>query len=73
MNRLYLVGNGFDCAHGMPTRYSDFILWYIKSCFEEANLNGKLENSHFSIFRTSHLKIDTSTIFDIKDFEIYIV
>lgn len=28
MNRIILVGNGFDLAHGLPTRYSDFIEWY---------------------------------------------
>ena len=28
MNRLVLVGNGFDLAHGLPTRYEDFINWY---------------------------------------------
>lgn len=28
MNRIIIVGNGFDLAHGLPTRYSDFIEWY---------------------------------------------
>lgn len=28
MNRLVLIGNGFDLAHGLPTRYEDFIQWY---------------------------------------------
>lgn len=28
MNRLVLIGNGFDIAHGLPTRYEDFINWY---------------------------------------------
>ncbi len=23
-----MIGNGFDLAHGLPTRYEDFILWY---------------------------------------------
>lgn len=36
MNRLILIGNGFDLAHGMKTSYNDFILWYLKKCFEEA-------------------------------------
>jgi hypothetical protein len=25
MNRLFIIGNGFDLAHGLPTRYSNFI------------------------------------------------
>lgn len=29
MNKLVIIGNGFDLAHGMETRYEDFLLWYI--------------------------------------------
>lgn len=28
MNRLILIGNGFDLAHGLKTKYADFIDWY---------------------------------------------
>ncbi len=28
MNRIVFIGNGFDLAHGLPTRYEDFINWY---------------------------------------------
>ena len=28
MNRLILIGNGFDLAHGLKTSYNDFINWY---------------------------------------------
>ncbi len=28
MNRIILIGNGFDLAHGLKTRYEDFINWY---------------------------------------------
>lgn len=28
MNRLVLIGNGFDKAHDLPTSYQDFIDWY---------------------------------------------
>lgn len=30
MNRLVLIGNGFDLAHGLKTSYKDFICWYWK-------------------------------------------
>lgn len=40
MNRLVLIGNGFDLAHKLPTSYQDFIDWYwdgrfsyLKDCF----------------------------------------
>jgi len=32
MNRLILLGNGFDLAHGLKTDYNSFILWYFKKC-----------------------------------------
>lgn len=28
MNRLVIIGNGFDLAHGLKTSYMDFINWY---------------------------------------------
>lgn len=28
MNRIVLIGNGFDIAHGLKTSYADFIHWY---------------------------------------------
>ena len=28
MNRIVLIGNGFDLAHGLPTKYENFINWY---------------------------------------------
>ena len=28
MNRLVIIGNGFDMAHGLKTSYMDFINWY---------------------------------------------
>lgn len=28
---LYIIGNGFDIAHGLSTRYKDFKKWLIKS------------------------------------------
>lgn len=34
MNRLVIVGNGFDLAHGLPTKYSDFINDYWRTVCE---------------------------------------
>ena len=28
MNRIVLIGNGFDLANKLPTSYKDFINWY---------------------------------------------
>jgi hypothetical protein len=38
MNKLVIIGNGFDLAHGMKTRYSDFLLWEINEAFKQPNI-----------------------------------
>ena len=35
MNRLIIVGNGFDLAHGVKTSYKDFIEWYFGKVVEK--------------------------------------
>ena len=30
INRLFLIGNGFDLSLGFKTRYTDFLLWLLK-------------------------------------------
>lgn len=45
MRVLYLIGNGFDLAQGIKTRYSDFYEAKIKSLPEEESIIGKLRNS----------------------------
>lgn len=55
MNRLILVGNGFDLAHGLKTSYKDFVLWYIKGSFEKAHENMEHEDRLISIARTSYV------------------
>ena len=33
MNRLIIIGNGFDLAHNLKTKYIDFIEWYLNKAF----------------------------------------
>ena len=35
MNRVILIGNGFDLSHGLKTSYADFILWYCEKRIKE--------------------------------------
>lgn len=51
MNRLILLGNGFDLAHGMPTRYFDFVFEYIRSSFGEAKVKSQYEDELIKIKR----------------------
>ena len=39
MNRIVLIGNGFDLAHGLKTSYKNFIDWYWNDWGEKL-LNG---------------------------------
>lgn len=51
MNKLFLIGNGFDLAHGLKTRYSDFINWLLKEKIREAlnkSLARKIDYLNFS-------------------------
>lgn len=35
MNRLVIIGNGFDLTHGLKTSYKDFISWYLDDFFNK--------------------------------------
>lgn len=39
-NKLVLVGNGFDLAHGLKTSYKDFLDWYMCDAFKTFCKNG---------------------------------
>ncbi|MER0439386.1 AbiH family protein [Emticicia sp. W12TSBA100-4] len=53
-NKLVIIGNGFDLAHGLKTSYNDFIKWYLlnicefikreASKFEDELIEVKLKN-----------------------------
>lgn len=43
MNRIVLIGNGFDLAHGLKTRYNDFIAWYWEHVREAFKRDGSRE------------------------------
>ncbi|MBP6755717.1 MAG: hypothetical protein KA210_06175 [Bacteroidia bacterium] len=34
MNRLVLIGNGFDLSHNLKTSYKDFLYWYLKKVLD---------------------------------------
>ena len=41
MNRIVLIGNGFDLAHGLKTKYEDSINWYWEQRVMGFNDNSK--------------------------------
>src|SRR5687767_348767 len=54
MNRLFLIGNGLDLAHGLKTQYNDFIVWYLKRAYSEAFENGSYEDLLLTLTKTGH-------------------
>ncbi len=61
MNRLVIIGNGFDLAHGLPTSYRDFIDDYW------ANVKNSNHNDDFISFKNSFDVefINTKSLYDI--------
>lgn len=55
MNRIVLIGNGFDLAHGLKTKYEHFIDWYW-----DQRVNGFIGNY-------TNISIDPLCTFEIKD------
>lgn len=49
MNRLILIGNGFDLAHGLKTRFSDFINDYLANAINEFISTRKYQDDLFNI------------------------
>ncbi len=64
MNRLIIIGNGFDLAHGMKTSYHDFISAYLKKVCEAVS---KKDNYSDSII-TAKRNFDTS-LKDLKNYD----
>lgn len=51
MNRLIIIGNGFDLAHGIKTSYHDFILDYLKTCLIKCSESGNFTISGSNLER----------------------
>lgn len=57
MNRLIIIGNGFDLAHGLSTSYKDFIEWYWDCWWKKIYRNdSRIEEDELCLFKL----IDTS-------------
>jgi len=54
VNRIILIGNGFDLAHGLKTSYADFIDWYWKEWGRRLlSSQNKVENDGLCSFKLS--------------------
>lgn len=52
INRIVIIGNGFDLAHNLKTRYEDFINWYWDEWFNKLRISDKsIESDKLCTFR----------------------
>ena len=62
MNRLILVGNGFDLAHGLKTSYKDFIddFWENQEIeyFKFKNENSQYNNDYYTAFNNTYFSFE---------------
>lgn len=64
-NKLFLIGNGFDLAHDLPTSYNDFILWYLNKAFKTLEYQRMYDDNileieqNYSIFKGYRIEFDS--------------
>jgi hypothetical protein len=72
MNRIILVGNGFDLAHGLKSSYKDFVLDLIKQkiaqAFQEGTKNNFKANKVGYFYEDDLLSIHIPSYSNIKEF-----
>lgn len=49
MNRIFILGNGFDLAHGKKTCYADFIKWYQIEAVKNYQQTGEVHDKFISV------------------------
>jgi hypothetical protein len=68
MNKLVLIGNGFDLAHGLKTKYTDFLLWYINKAFEAFKSNHNYDDGLMKMFRPMNFSREEPAFSTVKEF-----
>jgi len=68
MNKLFLIGNGFDLAHQMKTSYSDFLLGYINNAIRSC-LDSNSNKYEDELIILGQPYTDQPTINSLKDFK----
>lgn len=68
-NKLVIIGNGFDLAHGLKTSYQDFLNWYLNDVWEKAKINGIFSDDLLNIkIRSTHIHLYINEKFNIELF-----
>jgi len=54
VNKLIIVGNGFDLALDLKTSYNDFLFWYLKSSLEQSFKSNIQKYNHDTLLSRYH-------------------
>ena len=69
MNRIILIGNGFDLAHGLPTSYGNFIDWYWEQWKKRLQEN---TNTYDDKLLSFHNEVGRNIVFEINSYLEYL-
>jgi len=81
MNKLVIIGNGFDLAHGLETSYQNFIIWYLNKVISTKNqsidksliyldyIDNNRNNPNYNFYLNKRSYIET--VSSIEEFEQY--
>ncbi|MDP1746350.1 MAG: AbiH family protein [Bacteroidota bacterium] len=67
MNKLILIGNGFDLAHDLKTSYSHFMLWYLNKGFSQHRASLSFEDNLMEIAKMDSLSKEFKTLNDFQN------
>ena len=56
MNRIVLIGNGFDLAHGLKTKYEHFIKWYLNQKIDSTGILYKEKIRNYDMY-VAHMNV----------------
>ena len=72
VNKIVIVGNGFDLANELKTSYVDFVLWYLNECYTQNNKKKIYTDRLITFFDKSFNEANPDLLFnkieDIKTF-----
>lgn len=64
---ILLIGNGFDIAHGLPTKYTDFLNWVKAFEAKRSNVVSKVEEEYDQYFYELICGKDKSLLIELTD------
>lgn len=70
MNRLIIIGNGFDLAHGFKTSYNDFIVHLFQEAVNTADYRKPYTNELFKVTLESRIPFDIAKDY-VKYYQVY--